>query len=58
MNFIVDGFLARFCTLIGIEITSATGMYIAFTCGAFIFAIIVISFMVLLFRFLCYIRRG
>lgn len=58
MSIVIDGFLSRFLDLLGVTITSASGSYIAFICGAFIFAIIVISFLVLLFRFLVFLRKG
>lgn len=58
MNFIPDGLISRFLDILGIECTSITSQYIAFvTCGS-IFALLSISLMVLLFRFLVFLRKG
>lgn len=58
MNFIPDGIISKFLDLIGVECTSITSQYIAFvTCGS-LFALLSIALMVLLFRFLVFIRKG
>lgn len=58
MNFIPDGFIDKVLDLLGVECTSITSQYLAFVVTGTVFALLGISLMVLLFRFLVYIRKG
>lgn len=55
---LTDGLIQQFLDLLGVQINTATGNYVAFLAGAALLCVAVVSFMVLLFKFLCYIRRG
>lgn len=58
MSFTTDGIIYKFIELLGVELQTSTGQYIAFVVAAAVFAICIVSFMLLLFKFLVYLRRG
>lgn len=58
MIFTDDGIIAQFLSILGVQITSYDGYYIAFVVSSALAACIIVSFLVLLFKFLCFIRRG
>lgn len=58
MSFTTDGLIYKFIDLLGVTLETSTGQYIAFVVCAVIFAICIVSFMLLLFRLLVFIRKG
>ena len=58
MNITDTGLIKQFLDILGIEITTATGNYVAFMASAALLAVALIALMVLLFKLLVYIRRG
>lgn len=58
MNILPDGLIQQFLDILGIQITTATGHYVAFLATSSLAAVALISLMVLIFRFLVYLRRG
>lgn len=56
MTFVNNGLLNNFLDLIGVQINSPDAQYIAFIVLACVFGAITISFLVLIFKFLCYLR--
>ena len=57
MTLIESGLVKQFLDLIGIEITTASGGYIAFLVVSILIGLIVITFAMFLFKFLVYVRR-
>lgn len=58
MNITDSGLIKQFLDILGIEITTATGNYVAFMASSALLAVALIALMVLLFKLLVYIRRG
>lgn len=56
MTFTSNGLLNKFLDLIGVQITSVDAQYISFIVLACVFGAITIAFLVLIFKFLCYLR--
>lgn len=57
MSFTTNGIIYKLIELLGVTIETSTGQYIAFVVGGTIFAICIVSFMLLLFRLLVFIQR-
>ena len=57
MTLVDSGLVKQFLDLIGIEITTASGGYIAFLVVSILIGLIVITFAMFLFKFLVYVRR-
>lgn len=53
-----DGLIQQFLDILGIQLTTATGNYVAFIITASLAAVALISLMILVFKFLVYLRRG
>lgn len=53
-----NGLIKKLLDILGITINTATGNYIAFIITAAVFAVALITLMVLIFKFLVYLRRG
>lgn len=58
MTFLSDGLVQRFLDLLGVSVSSSTGQYIAFIITAAVAAVCVVSLMLLIFRFLVFLRKG
>lgn len=58
MNIIPDGFVSRVLDFLGVECTTITSQYIAFVSVSSLFALLSLSLMVLVFRFLVFLRKG
>lgn len=58
MIFTADGLIQRFLDLLGVSIQTSTGYYIAFVIVSAIVATSLVSLMLLIFRFLVYLRKG
>lgn len=58
MSITPDGLIQQFLDILGIELTTATGNYVAFIITASLLAVALISLMILIFKFLVYLRRG
>lgn len=58
MSFTSDGIVQTLLDLLGVTIETSTGQYIAFMISSAILAITIIALMLLLFRFLVFIRKG
>lgn len=58
MSITPDGLIQQFLDILGIELTTATGNYVAFIITASLSAVALISLMILIFKFLVYLRRG
>lgn len=58
MTVLPDGLVQQFLDVLGIEITTATGNYIAFLVTGALIAVALVSLLVLIFRFLVYLRKG
>lgn len=58
MSFTSDGIIQSFLDLLGVTVETSSGQYIAFTVCAAILALTIIALMLLIFRFLVYIRKG
>lgn len=58
MSFSSDGIIQQFLDILGVTVDTASGQYIAFTVSAAILALVIVSLLLLLFRFLVYIRKG
>ena len=57
MNITDGGIISQFLDLLGVQVTTATGDYVAFLVSASLAAVCVITFTILLFKFLVYLRR-
>lgn len=57
MTITEGGIISQFLDLLGVELTTATGDYVAFLVSASLAAVCVITFTVLLFKFLVYLRK-
>lgn len=57
MTLVDSGLVQQFLDLIGIQITTASGGYIAFLVVSILIGLIVITFSMFLFKFLVYVRR-
>lgn len=58
MSFQSNGLIQKFLDLLGVQVETASGQYIAFMAGSAILALTIIALMLLLFRFLVFIRKG
>lgn len=58
MSFSSEGLIQTFLDLLGVTVETASGQYIAFTVSAAILALVIVALMLLLFRFLVFIRKG
>lgn len=58
MNITEGGLIQQFLDILGIELTTATGNYVAFIITSCLSAVALISLMILIFKFLVYLRRG
>lgn len=58
MTFNPDGIIQQFLDILGVTVETASGQYIAFMVSAAILALVIVSLLLLLFRFLVYIRKG
>lgn len=58
MTFTSDGLIQQFLDVLGVQLLTASGHSIAFLAVSALFALCITSFMVLLFKFLVYIRKG
>lgn len=58
MTFVSDGLVQRFLDILGVSVNTATGQYIVFIITSAIVAITIVSLMLLLFKFLVYLRKG
>lgn len=58
MSFSNNGIIQQFLNLLGVVPETATGQYIAYMVSAAVFAICIVAFMSLLFRFLVFLRKG
>lgn len=57
MTLVDSGLVKQFLDMIGIQITTASGGYIAFLVVSILIGLIVITFSMFLFKFLVYVRR-
>lgn len=58
MTFSADGIIQQFLDILGVTVETASGQYIAFMVSAAILALVIVSLILLLFRFLVFIRKG
>lgn len=58
MTLLDSGLIHDFLNLIGIQITTTTGTMVAFIVCASLLCVCIVSCLVLLFKFLVYLRRG
>lgn len=58
MNILDSGLIYQFLDILGVEITTATGHYIAFMATVALAAVALVALMVLVFKLLVYLRRG
>ena len=58
MSFTSNGLIQRFLDLLGVSIQSETGIFIAFIIVSAIVAISLVSLMLLIFKFLVFLRKG
>lgn len=58
MSFTTDGLIRQFLDVLGVTIETASGHNIAFLAFSALFGLCITAFMVLLFKFLVYIRKG
>lgn len=58
MRLLDSGLIHEFLSLLGIEIVTASGTMLAFVVCAALLSVCVISLLVLIFKFLVYLRRG
>lgn len=58
MSFTTEGLVQTLLDLLGVTVETSTGQYIAFMVSSAILAISIIALMLLLFRFLVFIRKG
>lgn len=58
MKLLDSGLIHDFLQLIGIELVTSTGTMVAFLVCAALLCVCIVSIMVLLFKFLVYLRRG
>lgn len=57
MTIVDSGLVQQFLDLLGVELTTATGHYVAFLAVSSLAVVALVSLLVLLFRFLVYIRN-
>lgn len=58
MTFVPDGLVQRFLDILGVSVNTSTGQYIVFTIASAIIAVTIVCLMLLIFRFLVYLRKG
>lgn len=58
MIFSADGIIQKFLDLLGVTVTTSTGQYIVFVIASAFCAVCVVSLMLLIFKFLVYLRKG
>lgn len=58
MSFTENGIIQEFLNLIGAVPETATAQYIVYMVCSALFAICIVAFMSLLFRFLVFLRKG
>lgn len=58
MNFTPDGLIHKFLDLLGVSVTTSTGQYIVFIISSAVIAVSIVSLMLLIFKFLVYLRKG
>lgn len=58
MNFTPDGLIQKFLDLLGVSVTTSTGQYIVFIISAAVIAVSIVCLMLLIFKFLVYLRKG
>lgn len=58
MRLLDSGLIYDFLQLIGVELTTQTGILVAFLVCAALLCVCIVSVMVLLFKFLVYLRKG
>lgn len=58
MTFTADGIIQTFLDLLGVTVDTASGQYIAFIVSSSVFGICIVAFLLLLFKFLVYLRKG
>lgn len=58
MSFTDNGIISQFLDLIGAVPETATAQYICYMVCSAIFAICIVAFMSLLFKFLVFLRKG
>lgn len=58
MKLLNTGLIYEFLSLLGIEIVTSTGTMLAFVACAALLCVCIISTLVLIFKFLVYLRRG
>lgn len=58
MSIVQGGLIQQFLDILGVNITTATGNYVAFIITSCLTAVALISLMILVFKFLVYLRKG
>lgn len=58
MTFTSNGLIQRFLDILGVTVDSATGEYIVFIISAAVVSVCIVCLMLLIFRFLVYLRKG
>lgn len=58
MKILESGLIYDFLNLLGVEIITSTGTMLAFLAAAALLCVCIVSTLVLIFKFLVYIRRG
>ena len=58
MIFTADGLIQKFLDLLGVTVTTSTGQYIVFIISAAVIAVSIVCLMLLIFKFLVYLRKG
>lgn len=58
MRLLDNGLIYDFLSLLGIEIVTSTGTMLAFLAVAALLCVCIVSTLVLIFKFLVYLRRG
>ena len=58
MTFTADGLIQKFLNLLGVTVTTSTGQYIVFIISAAVIAVSIVCLMLLIFKFLVYLRKG
>lgn len=58
MRLLDTGLIYDFLSLLGIELVTSTGTMLAFVACAALLCVCIISTLVLIFKFLVYLRRG
>lgn len=58
MIFTNDGIIQQFLNLLGVTITTSDGQYLAFLTVSVLAVVVLVLFLVFIFKFLVYLRKG